>query len=194
MLDIAIRFLADEVNTFLKKRALSATGIGEVVMGQIVDDAGKWATAADNIGMMLMNVEEDRIMRSQMPDYAYVNGSHVVLQPDLKLNLSVMFHTRPSTPDKYAQSLRFLSNLMTFFQAHPVFTPDEYPGLDPRIDKLAVEMQSLTSEALNQIWTYLGSKYLPSVVYKVRMVVLQDLEPASIGAPITDIDMALHDK
>lgn len=188
MLDIAIKFLADEINTYLKKRALSGTGLGELVAGQIVDDAGKWATAADNIGMTLVNVEEDRIMRAHLPEYAYVSGSHVVLQPDLKLNLTVLFHARPSGADKYGQSLRFLSNLLTFFQAHPAFTPDEYPGLDPRIDKLVVEMLALSMEQLNQLWAYLGSKYLPSVAYRVRLVVLQDVEPMGIGQPITHIE------
>ena len=86
MLDIAIKFLADEVNTHLKKRALSASGLGEVVTGQIVDDAGKWATAADNIGLTLVNIEEDRIMREHLPEYAYVNGSHVVLQPEITVS------------------------------------------------------------------------------------------------------------
>jgi Pvc16 N-terminal domain len=195
MLDLAIRFLADEVNTHLKKRALTGTNIGEVIVGQLVDDAGKWAIAPDNIGMTVVNIEEDRVMRSQLPEYAYVDGSHVLLQPGLKLNLTVLFHARPSAgPGKYEQSLRFLSNLLTFFQAHPVFTPDEYPALDPRFDKLLVEMVALTTEQLNQIWAYLGSKYLPSVAYRVRMVVLQDVEPSGIGKPITGIETVLANK
>lgn len=194
MLDIAIKFLADEVNTHLKKRALSASGLGEVISGQIVDDAGKWAIAADNIGLTLVNIEEDRIMRSQVPEIAYVNGSQVVLQPEVKLNLSVLFHARPSNAAKYEQSLRFLANLMTFFQSHPVFTPDEYPALDPRIDKLIVEMLALSIEQLNQMWAYLGSKYLPSVAYRVRVILLQDSEPQSIGKPITAISGTFNDK
>ncbi|GAA5167702.1 DUF4255 domain-containing protein [Viridibacterium curvum] len=194
MLDQAIRFLADTTNTHLRNRGLTSTNVGEVIVGQLVDDAGKWAIAPDNIGLTLINIEEDRVMRSQLPDYAYVGGSQVLLQPELKLNLTVLFHARPSANDKYTQSLRFLSNLLTFFQAHPVFTPDEYPALDPRIDKLLVEMLALSTEQLNQIWAYLGSKYLPSVAYRVRMVVLQDVEPLAIGKPITDIETALGNK
>ncbi|MFT3734737.1 MAG: DUF4255 domain-containing protein [Rhodocyclaceae bacterium] len=195
MLDQAIRFLADTANTHLRNRGLTSTNVGEVIVGQLVDDTGKWAIAPDNIGMTLVNIEEDRVMRSQLPDYAYVGGSQVLLQPELKLNLTVLFHARPSVGiGKYEQSLRFLSNLLTFFQAHPVFTPDEYPALDPHIDKLLVEMLALSTEQLNQIWAYLGSKYLPSVAYRVRMVVLQDIEPLAIGKPITDIETALGNK
>lgn len=194
MLDTAIKFLASEVNTYLKKRALSASEVGNVITGHIVDDTGKWAILPDNIGLTLVNIEEERLLRSQIPEHRYINGNHVLVEPELKLNMTVLFHTRHSTTGTYEQSLRFLSAVLTFFQSHPVFTPDEYPGLDPSIEKLSVEMLALGTEQLNQVWAYLGSKYLPSVAYRVRMVVLQDIETAGIAKPITTISAELHDR
>lgn len=193
MIDTAIKFLSDEVNTYLKKRALIGPTFGSVITGQIVDDTGKWVIAADNVGLTLINIEEERILQSQLPDRLYVNGNHIVVPPELKLNLTLLFHIR-HTSSNYEQSLRFLSNVLTFFQAHPSFTADAYPGLDPRIEKLTVEMLSLSTEQLNQVWAYLGSKYLPSVAYRVRMIVLQDVEPQEIAAPITTISATLHEK
>lgn len=193
MLDAAVKFLADEVNAYLRKRSLSANGVGEVILEHVVDDGGKWVTAVDNIGLTLVNIEEDRVLRAQLPDQVYVKGSHVVLQPELKLNLTILFHSRHKSGN-YEQSLRFLSNVLTFFQAHPAFTPDAYPGLDPRIGKLSVEMLTLGIEQLNQMWAYLGSKYLPSVAYRVRMLVLQDAEPQAIAKPVSGIDTVLHAK
>ncbi len=38
------------------------------------------------------------------------------------------------------------------------------------IEKLVFEMASITPEQLNNIWGSLGAKYMPSVVYKVRML------------------------
>jgi len=189
MLDTAITFLADEVNVFFQKR--TGTGTYKVAPGGLANDTGTWAFAEGNIRLALVNVEEERIMRSQLPERVYVNGQHIVLQPELKLNLTVMFAARFN---KYEDTLRYLSHIMTFFQAHPTFTPDEYPGLDPRIAKLNVELLSLSSEQLNQMWAYIGTKYLPSVAYRVRMVRLQDVEPMGIGQPITQIHAELHDK
>ena len=194
MLDLALKFLADEVNTFLTKRSLSSPSLGEVVGGLLVDDTGKWATVPDVVGLTLVNIEEERLLRSQLPDYVLRNGAQILVQPELKLNLTLLVHSRPSDQSKYGQSLRFLANVLTFFQAHPTFSPDEYPGLDPRIQQLNVELMTLTLEQLNQMWAYLGSKYLPSMVYRVRMVVLQDLEPLAIATPITSIDLELHDR
>jgi len=193
VIDTAIRFLSDEVNTYLKKRALNGNSFGSVITGQIVDENGKWAVAPDNVGLTLINIEEERILQAQLPERVYINGNHIVMPPELKLNLTVLFHIR-YTSTNYEQSLRYLSNVLTFFQAHPSFTADTYPGLDPSIEKLTVEMLSLSSEQLNQMWTYLGSKYLPSVAYRVRMIVLQDAEALGIAKPITTITAVLNDK
>lgn len=193
MIDTAIKFLSDEVNTYLKKRALSGANFGTVITGQIVDDTGKWTIAADNIGLTLINIEEERLLQAQLPERVYINGNHIVMPPELKLNLTLLFHIR-YTNGNYEQSLRYLSNVLTFFQAHPSFTADAYPALDQRIEKLTVEMLSLGTEQLNQIWTYLGSKYLPSVAYRVRMVVLQEDEAQQVAKPITSISAALHEK
>jgi hypothetical protein len=189
MLDSAIKFIADEVNVDLKKR--TGASIGTVEAGSIADDQGRWAVTEGQLRLALINVEEERVLRSQVPERILINGNHVVLQPDIKLNLVVMFAARLRN---YSDSLRYLSYVMTFFQGHPSFTPDEYPGLDQNIGKLTMEMLSYGPEQLNQIWAYIGTKYLPSVAYRVRMIVLQDNEPTGIGKPITTIETMLHDK
>ena len=82
--------------------------------------------------------------------------------------------------------------MLTFFQARPVFTRERYAGLDPRIDKLGVDLISPSFEQLNQMWAFVGAKQLPSALYRVRLVALQDAEPASIQAPITAIGSSVE--
>lgn len=190
MLDVAVSFLADEFNAYLLRRTGSTT-VGKMAAGPVMNDLGKLAIASGSIGACLINVEEERVVRAQLPERMLVKGSQVTLQPELRLNLTLLFAAN-LTP--YEMSLRGLSQVLTFFQSHPAFASDEYPGLDPRIGRLVVEMMSYGPEQLNQIWAYLGAKYLPSVIYRVRMVVLQDVEPQGIGEPITGIALDLHDK
>lgn len=189
MLDAAIKFLAGEVNLYLKRR--TASDLVQVVPGSLADDSGKWAVAEGSIGLALVNVEEERVLRSQVPERVLLNGSHVVLQPGLRLNLHLVFAARHGT---YEHALRYLSYVLTYFQAHPSFTPSEYPALDAAIDRLSVELLSYGPEQLNQLWAYIGTKYLPSAVYRVRLLVLQDAEPQGIGQPIGTLATALHDK
>lgn len=190
MLDVALNFLAAELNAYLVARgARKATDeIGKVEVGRLVDDAGKWAIQDDHVGAALIHIDEERVMRAQLPETVVSAGKHVVLEPKLKLNLHVLFAAKFQ---KYDEGLRSLSLVLTYFQSHPVFTPDTNPGLDQRIERLTVELQSLSYEQLNQIWAFLGAKHLPSALYKVRMVALQDTAPTSIQPPISEIETTL---
>lgn len=188
MLDSALTFLADAANTYIQKRTGAVLNVIET--GSLADDQGKWAFK-DALRLALVAVEEERTIREQLPERVLIDGSHVLLEPALKVNFVVVFAARLGN---YDDSLRYLSYVMTFFQAHPAFSPDEFPGLDARIERLAPEMLSYGPEQLNQMWAYIGTKYLPSVAYRVRMVVLQDVEPLGIAKPITQIQSALHDK
>jgi hypothetical protein len=182
MLDVALRFLQTELNSY--QLTCLGSSFGNVEIGRPVDDNGKWAIKEDHIGVALINIEEERTLRSQLPETTYVNGRHLVLEPELRLNLHVLFATNFK---QYDQALRQLSYVLTFFQAHPVFTVDRHPGLDPRIQKLSVELLSLTYEQLNQVWAFIGGRQLPSVIYRVRMVVLQDVAPSTVQPPITTV-------
>lgn len=186
MLDSALAFLADEVNVYLKK---NTDAVLALEVGNIADHHGKWAFTGMRIA--LVNVEEERVVRSQLPERVVVDGKQMVLQPDLKLNLVVLV---AANNNDYKTSLHYLSHVITFFQSHRFFSPAEYPGLDTRIDRLAVEMLTYGPEQLNQLWAYVGAKYLPSAVYRIRMLALQNQEPTGVEQPITAIDLAVHDR
>jgi hypothetical protein len=140
------------------------------------------------LGVTLINIEEERIFRGQIPETTYVNGKHIVVEPPLRLDLHVLF---ASNLRQYEQGLKFLSYVLMYFQAHSTFTQTEYPDLDPRIDRLSVELLNVSYEQLNSIWTFVGAKQLPSAVYKVRMLLLQDVD-AEIETPLTVVDTKVH--
>jgi hypothetical protein len=182
MLDSAVYFLADEVNAYLQRLAVAVV---KAVPGSLANDDGTWAVPDNTIGVAVVNVEEERTLRAQAPERVLVNGSQVVVPADLKLNLIVAFAVRHS---KYDHTLRFLSHVLRFFQAHPTFTPAEYPALDPSIEKLTVELLTYGPEQLNQLWAYVGTKYLPSALYRVRMLVLGDADPTAVDTPLAEVD------
>ena len=186
MLDVAIEFLKGELNTFLLTRTNSDAVA--VKLSKVVDETGKYAIV-EEIAVSVINVEEERIVKSHLPDYQYVGGQHRILEPPLKLNLYLLFAANFKL---YDQALKYISYLLSYFQTHPSFNANEYPALDPRIEKLVVELQSLTYEQLNQVWAYVGGKYLPSVIYKVRMVILQDETAVAIQPPLNKLQTNLH--
>ena len=190
MLDVAVGFLAEQFNTYLVRRT-GSMALGKVVAGGLVDDSGKLAIASGTVGLSIVNIEEERVMREQVPARVMVNGRELTLQPELRLNLTLLFAARMAN---YDMTLKALSNVLTFFQSHPVFSADDYPALDARIGKIVMELYSVTPETLNQIWASIGAKYQPSVLYRARLVTIQDQEPFNLGEPITDIGLAVHEK
>jgi Pvc16 N-terminal domain len=189
MLDIVLKFLTSELNTYLSTR-MTSTPEEVVRMSKLVDDSGKYAFE-NSIIASIINIEEDRIFKSQTPNHVYTNGQHILLEPEIKLNLHVIFAANFDIKN-YDQALKFISFVLFFFQAHSAFTSAEFPTLDQSIEKLTIELQSLSYEQLNQVWAFIGAKQLPSVIYKVRMVSLQSTVPSAIQPPIMDIFTNIH--
>jgi hypothetical protein len=187
MLDAALDFLVKNVNAWLLLR--TGTEFGKLEVNRIVDETGKWISTKERIAVAVINIEEDRILKSHLPEVTLVNGQHVVLQPELKLNLDLLFAANFTL---YDQALKYVALVLTYFQSHASFKQAEYPGLDPRIEKLNLELISLSYEQLNQVWAFVGSRQLPSVLYRVRMVALQDRQPAAVAAPIAQVDLDVH--
>lgn len=188
MIDIALKFLTDELNTYL----ITKTGLNQaevVKMSRVVDETGKYAFDKETICAAIINIEEERTFKSHLPEYLYINGQQVILEPALKLNLHLLFAANFTL---YDMALKYISYILTYFQSHPSFTPVEYPGLDPRIGKLTMELQSLSYEQLNQVWAFIGGKQLTSAIYKVRMVVLQDDVLTSVQPPVTIINTTIQ--
>lgn len=187
MLDLALRFVAQQVNAHLLKRTGSA--LGPVAVGPVVDDTGKWVVAPNTVQLTLVHLEQEPSFRNAPQERVQVGSALVLQPPPMKLNAVVLFAASFAS---YEQALRQLSLVLGFFHARPVFDAAEQPGLPPGVERLAVELVGYGPEQLNQLWSTLGAKHLPSVVYRLRMVVLADeAEPAVAGPPITTVQAEL---
>jgi hypothetical protein len=189
MIDRALIFLRDELNTYIFSRT-NATNV-EVKLSKIVNDLGKYAFPDDSIALTIFNLEEDHIFKAQLPEYTFVDGQNLRREPELKFILHTMF---AANFVNYDEAWKAISMILGFFQSHPVFQSSEFPALPVQIGRLTVELETLGVEQLNQIWAYLGAKYLPSVAYKIRMVVIQDEFASSIQKPIISVKTNIHNK
>ncbi|HEU4717589.1 MAG TPA: DUF4255 domain-containing protein [Bacteroidia bacterium] len=184
MVDKALYFLRQELNSYLK---LKTGDDNKVTLTAIVDQSGRTVVPDNSIGMMAVNVEEERMYRSQAPQTVISNGQYAFANPELKLNIYVLFagnHT------DHREALVLLSYVIQFFQAKNVFDNQESPQLGDAIEKLIVDLFSLSFEQQNQLWASLGAKYMPSVVYRMRMLIINEKLATSVMPAITEIDNA----
>jgi len=170
MIDTAIAQVASQLNQALKRQFM----VGEdlVVTSNLHEQDGTVATqVANKVAVFLVNIE-----RESVPGAGGGGGGNGILRstlspPPVHLNLMVMFAANFGGGN-YPEALKFLSSIVAFFQGRPVFTHQNSPELDPRIDKLTLEIENLSVSDLSNLWGVLSGKYLPSVLYRMRMLSL----------------------
>lgn len=181
MIYSAISHLVNQLNQFLKRSFDLSEDV--VVMSNIMEQDGTLAQNVDNkLVMSLINIEKESATSRQGSA-----GSHRTTAssyPPLDLNLYVMVAANFNSGN-YAESLKFLSNAIAFFQRQPCFDHKTSPDLDKRISKLVLDIENLNIQDLTGLWGVLSGKYQPSILYKVRMVsfdagdILTQLTPIS---------------
>ena len=121
-----------------------------------------------------------------------MTGTIDTVPEEIRFNVFLLFaahYPHASGSHNYNDGLRALSGVISFFQANNFFDHKNTPTLPPNIEKLVVEHYSLTLEQQNHLWGAIGAKYLPSVLYKVRLNVYQEEELQVGGPPITTVDI-----
>lgn len=166
----ALSCITEEINEFFRSKL--RINEEKIVLSGIVNQDGSVAIQGENkVLVTLVNLEKEPAGKtgSASTGRAFSSGS-----TPLNVNLYILFSAY-FTATNYAEALRFLSFVIAFLQDKSTFTQSNTPRLDESIDKLTFEMESVSSEKLNNLWSTLGGKYMPSVLYKVRMLTFDSL-------------------
>lgn len=168
MISEALKCLTVELNEYLKSKQMLGSNLKpKVLLSGIVDQAGQVAILEENtIVVTLVNIEEEPVSKSY--NLSNSRTSENVPHP-VSINLYILFSTY-FVVGNYEESLKFLALVISFLQEKNVFTSANSPNLNANIEKMTVEMVSLSIEKLNNLWATLGAKYMPSVLYKLRML------------------------
>jgi hypothetical protein len=190
MLDLTLKFLTDEINQYLALQPGLIIGDMGLVMGNVSrifdsDNNNVDPPMTNKAVISLVNVEEDRIGRQQEALTKTVSGV-TYANPPVRLNLYVLFVMNLKS---HETALKWLSCIIRFFQHQPVFTPLSHPALNSNIQQLNAELFSLSFEQSNQLWSTLGGKYLPSVLYKIRQVTIDEEAVIAGGGYIRTINI-----
>ncbi|RZJ91752.1 MAG: DUF4255 domain-containing protein [Chryseobacterium sp.] len=181
MINTALDFLSKEINSNLNNIA-GTTNEDFIVVSSIVYD-GKLAIPDKTLGLTLMNIEEDRVAKDQRVTVRNMQGDIETRNPDIYLNLFVLisanFHYEETESPRldYLEGLKRLSQVISFFQGKNVFTQANSPLLaltDNKIERLSAELFSFNFEQMNHFWSIIGHSYLPSVLYKIRILTIQE--------------------
>ena len=203
MIDNALKIIANEVNKYVVRKLdpdRDPTSTKRIATGNVTkvlesDASGSRSDALSAPGILsLVNVEEERLAKSSN-NFVRVNDKVEYKNPKIFLNLYCLFAVNHTS---YDTSLQYLSLIMQFFQYrnfinHKNTPPDNGLALDQKIDRLIFDMISMNFEQVNHLWATLGGKYLPSVLYKVRMVTIEDDTPGMEVDPVAKMVISNSD-
>lgn len=182
MIHDAVAAIAGEINRFLQ----SKHNITEekVVLSNLINIDGSIAIQEpDKIVMTLTNIEMDK-SQSNVGGYKQTaTGNFTKVKPPVNINITILF-TAYFTSENYLEGLKFISSVVAFFQSRSgTFTPQNTPALNDIVERLQAELISLETRDLSNFWGIMGSKYLPSVIYKIKTLPIQhDLPELEIPA------------
>jgi hypothetical protein len=183
MIHLAVEHIVNELNNYLSVK-ISETS--KVVHNSLVKpDGSVQAGIDDKIVVSLVNIEEERIARDPEIYKKQLDGTIHIIKPEVKLNLYLLITAY--FPSDYNEALKMLSLIIGFFQKKNTFNTSNSPGLDPRIKDMNLGLYTLNMEQQNHLWGSIGAKYLPSVLYKMRLISIAEDEIDGTGEPVTEI-------
>jgi hypothetical protein len=140
-----------------------------VVLTNIVGhDGSANEYSRDKIVMAVYNITKETSISTYTPARPGAD-SFAIVQPPIYIDVHLMFMAN-FAGKTYTDGLAAISRLISYFQQNPWFTQSNAPDLGPGIDKITLELESLGAVEVNYIMGMLGTKYLPSVYYKLRML------------------------
>jgi hypothetical protein len=194
MIHSVLEFLTQELNTFIKLKVGDPLTT-RIFLSGVTNEAGI-AIPDQSLGLSLINIEEERTNKEQQSRFINSVGKVEKRNPEIQLNLYVLitanFQNKQAnnSSDDYVEGLKQLSYAIAFFQSKNVFTPENSPalsGFDTSLRKIVVELYSYSFEQLYNFWSVVGAKYLPSVLYKVKTITIQENAIQESGEPIEQI-------
>lgn len=129
-----------------------------------------------NIIITLVHIEEEASRKQQIPSFSIGNDGlktdRRYTQPEIALNLYVLISAHN---DKYDAAITNISKVIHAFQKQNIF---EYPSLTNKSenDSIRMTLHPFTLEQNINLWQSIGYKMMPSVMYKVSLIMVQDSE------------------
>jgi hypothetical protein len=175
-------------------------GLGKIIL---LENIALWESGSDDaskldgkVALTLLKMEEETTLKN-IPAYKIKNGKTEYRNPPIHLNLYILFSANCETYDK---SLRSISKVIQFFQGKKIFTAANtvYNRTNVALDildyfKFILELYTPSFEELNNVWGTLGGRQLPSAIYRVQLIQLEQDKKLATSEVITHVGGNLND-
>ena len=167
----SLNTIAGQLNSNIyDKWGATINGTAEIVqLNNIANINDEKNDLHNKIILTLLKVEEETSLKNS-GIYNKISSSQIERhQPAVYLNLYLLVAV---TKKNYSESLQLLSDTITFFQHNKVFTGEvsDSPAGEKASFRITVELHDTNFQDVFDMWSNLGSKQFPSIIYKVRLL------------------------
>jgi hypothetical protein len=161
MIPEALQFIVNRFNQFLNMKL----GLTEnrVIMNSLIQEDG--TLPAENLNKLVFTVIH--IREENVLPMGFAPGKSTppvkVQTAGFSVNLLLSAHF-----NDYAEALKYTDLAMHYFWENPVFNPSQNPGFPVGLNLLKLEPLGAGIETIDAVWSAIGAKYQPSLMYTVR--------------------------
>ncbi|WP_442266835.1 DUF4255 domain-containing protein [Tenacibaculum sp. ZS6-P6] len=169
MISKAIQFTVNSLNLYLKNKF----GVSEniVIANKIVDQNGGEPIENQNkVLITVVHVEQETVKSFYNKNRKLNDNSFANKPQDERYNVFLL--VTPNFED-YNETLKFLSASLQFFQTYPILDANYTSNIPKEINRLEFQFETGDGyQQMHNLWSALGAKYKPSVIYQMRLITI----------------------
>ena len=172
---LALNFLTEQFNKWYAANLGNSLGEPVMKLTPVVNQKGD--IQLGKLGMTLVDIEEDSVGKKQnpyRPKGPKPQDGYVLMNPSIKLNVNILVTAYGD--GNYQEALKLISYAALNFQSRYVYSGTDYPEIAP-IDTLILNLLNQDYRQSENLWTRIGAKYMPSILYRMKLLVIDAQQP-----------------
>lgn len=183
MLQTALLFIKQKLDEYL----LNSFELEEsvtVLNHLVAQDGSSPAKNNNKMVLTLINLDYDTTKPFYGATHQGKNNQVIRSNPGNMFNIDLLF---TACFDDYEEALKFLNATIAYYQNHMVINRAQAPDLPEGMRALTFEIANSTYFETHNLWSAMGAKYQPSIIYKVRHVNIQSDDINSVVPAVTQV-------
>ncbi len=171
MIKSALVFIKNQLDQYLVNRF--DLDESTTVLNYLVEQNGSVPQKNQNkMVLTLINLDHET-SKQYYGGQQRIGNQSVKVNPAVHFNVDLLF---TASFDDYDESLKFLNATISFFQGNNVLDEKKCSDMPDGITSLNFEIENSSYFETHNLWSAMGAKYQPSIIYKVRHVSIQNDE------------------
>jgi hypothetical protein len=180
MIGTTLQFVTRQINQFLCNQLQIDAAQRKIILASHVSADGTFGGLEENsLLLCLIGIRRESNANRQpsFPGTTVPSAGSAPLPafvkraPPLHLNLQVLLAANFRS-EQIESGLNLLTLAMLFLQSNPAWEARRFPGMPAGVGDLAFEVETLNYQEQSHLWGAIGAKYMPSIVYKLRLLTL----------------------